>query len=276
MLPKQQIIKSRQLVDFPVSKKDNSSVDWLYKTPPPEELRNLPEWLVPWGASLFAHMLLFAGLVFLFERPGDIVWVDLLETRLIPPRNTQTNETVTPPAKAPINPKPPVESPPLPRTPAIRPTQPVEQIPADPAALPAADSPLPTSPAPESVARTSRVSLVPTTTASAPPAAAPAPVETAERRYLREQYDYIRDHVTSRLHYPAMARRQGLVGQVTVTFLVQPDGRVESLDVVRSSGHQSLDRQAMQAVLAAAPFPAPPAPAVITLPVTFTLESARL
>ena len=252
-------------------------MDLLNKTSPPGGLRNLPDWLVPWGASLFAHMLLFAGLVFMFEKPRDIVWIDLLETRLIPPRNAQTNETMTPPVKAPINPGPQVESSPLPRMPAIQPTQPVEQMPSDPATLRVDDSiaPLPTSPEPEPVARTSRVDGVPATAASAPPAAAPVPVETAERRYLREQYDYIRERVTSRLHYPAMARRQGWVGQVTVTFLVQPDGRVENLDVARSSGHQSLDRQAVQAVLAAAPFPAPPAPAVITLPVTFTLESAR-
>ncbi len=252
-------------------------MDRLNKMPHPGGLRNLPEWLVPWGASLFAHMLLFAGLVFLFERPRDIVWVDLLETRLIPPRKERASETVTLPVKAPVNSSPRLESRPLPRTPVFQPTQPVEQIPSDPAALRVEDpnSPLPKSPAPESVAQTSRVDVAPTTAASAPPAVAADPFETAERRYLREQYDYIRERVTSRLHYPAMARRQGWVGQVTVTFLVQPDGRVENLDVARSSGHHALDRQAVQAVLAAAPFPAPPAPAVITLPVTFTLEPAR-
>jgi protein TonB len=252
-------------------------VDLLNKTSAPGGLRNLPEWFVPWGASLFVHMLLFAGLVFLFEKPRDIVWIDLLETRLIPPRIERAIETVTPPAKEPVNPSPWLESRPLPRAPVLQPTRPVELMPSDPAALRVEDpnSPPPKNPAPESIARTSRGDVVPAMAGSAPPVAAPAPVETAERRYLREQYDYIRERVTSRLHYPAMARRQGWVGKVIVTFMVQPDGRVENLDVVRSSGHQSLDRQAMQAVLAAAPFPAPPAPAVITLPVTFTLESAR-
>lgn len=251
-------------------------MDTLNKTSLSGGLHKLPDWLIPWGASLFAHMLLFAGLVFVFERPRDIVWVELLETRLIP-RKEQTNENVTPPVKAPVNPGPQVESRPLPRPPAIQPTHPVEQMPSDAATLRVddSDSPLPISPAPGPVAQTSQVDVVPATTVSSQPAAAAATVEPAERRYLREQYDYIRERVTSRLHYPAMARRQGWVGQVTVTFLIQPDGRVENLDVVRSSGHQSLDRQALQAVLAAAPFPAPPASAVITLPVTFTLESAR-
>lgn len=252
-------------------------MDLLNKTSSPGGLRNLPEWLVPWGASLLAHLLLFAGLVFLFERPRDIVWIELLETRLIPPRNVRTDETGTPPAKAPVNPSPREQFHPLPRTPAIQPARPVKQGPSEPAAprVAAPGATLPTHPVPEPVAQPSQVDAVPATAASAPSAADPASVETAERRYLREQYDYIRERVTSRLHYPAMARRQGWVGQVTVTFLVQPDGQVDNLDVARSSGHQSLDRQALQAVLAAAPFPAPPAPAVITLPVTFTLESAR-
>jgi protein TonB len=99
--------------------------------------------------------------------------------------------------------------------------------------------------------------------------------ETAGQRYLREQFAYIRERVMARLTYPPLARRQGWSGVVRVEFTIRDDGTIEDLRIVTSSGRSLLDRQALRAVQAAAPFPPPPAPAIIDLPVHFAIEAPQ-
>jgi protein TonB len=96
-----------------------------------------------------------------------------------------------------------------------------------------------------------------------------------EQRYVREQFAYIRERVMERLVYPPFARRQGWSGEVRVGFIVQSDGAIEELRVVASSGRSLLDQQALRAVQAAAPFPPPPAPAMIVLPVLFAIATVH-
>ena len=63
-----------------------------------------------------------------------------------------------------------------------------------------------------------------------------------------------RNHLQSLLHaafethfiYPALARRQGWQGRVQVALRVEADGRFSQLRVLRSSGHASLDQDALQ------------------------------
>lgn len=102
-----------------------------------------------------------------------------------------------------------------------------------------------------------------------------AATEAVEHRYVREQFAYIRERVMERLIYPSLARRQGWKGEVKVGFTVRADGTIEGLQVVTSSGRSLLDQQALRAVQAAAPFPAPPAPAKIVLPVLFAIEAVH-
>ncbi|TKB24114.1 energy transducer TonB [Desulfopila sp. IMCC35006] len=94
----------------------------------------------------------------------------------------------------------------------------------------------------------------------------------AETRYLQANFTGIRRKVSSKLRYPSMARRQGWQGQVQVRFSILLSGEIDDLRVLSSSGYSLLDRQALQAVQLAAPFPAPSVVASITLPVTFTLK----
>ncbi len=115
--------------------------------------------------------------------------------------------------------------------------------------------------APPAPVRTENVPVVPKETSVA-----------AETRYLQENFTGIRHKVSNNLRYPAMARRQGWQGQVQVRFSILLSGDVEDLRVLSSSGYSLLDRQALQAVKLAAPFPAPSVVASITLPVTFTLK----
>jgi len=57
-------------------------------------------------------------------------------------------------------------------------------------------------------------------------------------------------------HYPELARRRGLEGDVALRFQVLPDGRVGDVFVEKSSGFQVLDEAAMSAVKSWTFFPA--------------------
>lgn len=128
--------------------------------------------------------------------------------------------------------------------------------------------------------------LLPATTASVgssqPSAPAPAAaisssasspsVEPPTETYLSAHFGYIRDRVMASLRYPLMARRQGWSGQVMVEFTILMTGKIRDLKVVESSGFSILDQQALRAVEAAEPFPAPPTVATITLPINFQLH----
>lgn len=56
------------------------------------------------------------------------------------------------------------------------------------------------------------------------------------------------------LNYPLEARRQGLHGELVLTVAIRRDGSVESVDVIKPSGHSVLDDGAVQIVHMAAPF----------------------
>ncbi|WP_052161471.1 TonB family protein [Hoeflea sp. BAL378] len=63
------------------------------------------------------------------------------------------------------------------------------------------------------------------------------------------------------LRYPREARRQGIRGDVVVSFVVTGNGGVSSIRIARSSGSPVLDGAAADAVRRAAPFPPIPADA---------------
>jgi periplasmic protein TonB len=59
--------------------------------------------------------------------------------------------------------------------------------------------------------------------------------------------------------YPELALKYGLQGKLTLEFSILGDGNLEAAKIVRSSGSNLLDEEALRAVKAAAPFgPIPP------------------
>ncbi len=58
--------------------------------------------------------------------------------------------------------------------------------------------------------------------------------------------------------YPATARTRQIEGNVTIRFVITPDGNVRSVELVKPSRHMALDTAALNAVKDAAPFPKPP------------------
>lgn len=61
------------------------------------------------------------------------------------------------------------------------------------------------------------------------------------------------------INYPSEARRQQLYGSLRMLVALLPNGEVESIRILRSSGHSILDQAAVEIVNLAAPFQAFPA-----------------
>lgn len=73
-----------------------------------------------------------------------------------------------------------------------------------------------------------------------PPSAVDAAAEAAERRW----YAALVEQLRARKRYPLPARRLGQEGVVLLAVRVEADGRLEGVEVKRSSGHPLLDREA--------------------------------
>ncbi|MDZ7585360.1 MAG: TonB family protein [Thiobacillus sp.] len=70
---------------------------------------------------------------------------------------------------------------------------------------------------------------------------------------------YVEDWVTKvervgNVNYPEAARRQGLYGSLRLTVSIHADGRIEKVDIDRSSGSKILDAAAIRIVELAAPY----------------------
>jgi periplasmic protein TonB len=107
---------------------------------------------------------------------------------------------------------------------------------------------------------------------------APIPQDTGQvrekkrQKYLKEQFEYIRDIIYRKAVYPAMALERKITGTVFLSFCVREDGSVESIDIIKGSGASILDRDAVSTVKRAAPFPRPPVRVVVKFPMEYRLE----
>jgi len=74
----------------------------------------------------------------------------------------------------------------------------------------------------------------------------------------RPDYAWLSETIIRRMHelkrYPADARLDHAEGKVVLKAIIKSDGNVEAVEVFRSSGHQSLDRAAVELLNLAAPF----------------------
>ncbi|MEI7611065.1 MAG: TonB family protein [Rhodospirillaceae bacterium] len=213
---------------------------------PPWGRRMLGLSIVLHGVALFSLFGSGAGLGSQ-ERPEAVVEVDFVT----PPASDPEPQPVTapepePPPEAPPPPPPPppaeAESPPPPPPPEIKPAPPVRKPKPAPEARPVQKPP----PAP--------------VTASAP--AAPA-VSASPRQdgLLSRPDDALAAY--SRVVWARIERRKPrdihAPGVATVTFALGADGALLSARLGAGSGNDGLDRAALDAVAAAAPFPPPPA-----------------
>jgi protein TonB len=91
--------------------------------------------------------------------------------------------------------------------------------------------------------------------------------------YIKKNFDYIQRRIKDKLVYPAQAKRMGVQGKTEIIFTLHADGTVSAVSVRLSSGNELLDKAAVDAVYAAAPFkPPPPSQARLVVPVVFSLR----
>jgi len=101
---------------------------------------------------------------------------------------------------------------------------------------------------------------------------APVSLNTRDPIYVT-YFTKIKQLIESQWEYPELAQRYGLQGRLAVEFTIGAHGQLERLRVVRSSGSQLLDEEALRAIKAAAPFP--PIPSWIKpnpLPIAAAME----
>ena len=112
-----------------------------------------------------------------------------------------------------------------------------------------------------------------------PPAAAPAvpTVSAASSSAVPGWRSELIGRLQRSKHYPDTARERDEQGVAAVTFVMDRNGHVLSATLVRSSGSQALDDEAVALVRRAEPLPPMPAELAgntikLTLPVTFSLR----
>ena len=85
----------------------------------------------------------------------------------------------------------------------------------------------------------------------------PIPLDTQEPKYV-DYFGQLRERIKSKWSYPREAGERGIGGQLLIEFHIAKDGRVQLLELRRSSGVEILDDYAMNAVRLAQPFPPVP------------------
>ena len=87
----------------------------------------------------------------------------------------------------------------------------------------------------------------------APAQAKPGMVST--ENVLQKFAAAVRKKIESRKKYPLSARTYRIEGRAGIKFTISKDGNLQNVEIIESSGHDVLDRAALQSVQNAAPFP---------------------
>ncbi len=82
----------------------------------------------------------------------------------------------------------------------------------------------------------------------------PVSLNTRDPIYV-SYFTKIKQNIEQQWEYPEVALRYGLQGRVSLEFIIGGSGQLEQLRMIRSSGSQVLDEEALRAIKAAAPFP---------------------
>ncbi|WP_333784725.1 energy transducer TonB [Thermocrinis sp.] len=94
-----------------------------------------------------------------------------------------------------------------------------------------------------------------------------------EESFLKEKLSVISGIVQRYANYPPIARRMGWEGKVLISFVLEPSGEIRDLKILKGSGYEVLDREALEAIKRSyREFPKPPASVIVRLPVAFRLE----
>lgn len=90
--------------------------------------------------------------------------------------------------------------------------------------------------------------------AQGPVTAAVAPSPAGQFLTRKDYFDMLRLKIETHKKYPPKARAKFIEGRVGLQFKINPDGSISDLAVIRPARHNSLNRAAVRAVEASAPF----------------------
>ncbi len=93
-----------------------------------------------------------------------------------------------------------------------------------------------------------------------------------EKPYLQNNFAHIRKLILQNLTFPTAARKMGRTGKLLVKFTIMQSGEVAEITILSSSGHDQLDDNVISAIQRTSPFPKPPAPAQLILPIAYRLK----
>jgi protein TonB len=228
-------------------------------------------WAVICSMLLHALMVLvIPNIKFDEVKEPEILEVDFVKLPEPPPTPEPAQpqpEVVQPKIEPKIKPEPKPVVKPLP-TPVVEQSEPVaEPPPPQPteviaiAPKPNVAPPVQTVPAPTPVKQ------------EPPPVTNQADVEDARSKYGNSLWGAISKHKK----YPKIAAMRNWQGEAIVELELDGNGKLKSKKIIQSSGHEVLDKQALEMVEKALPFPAPPDVLrgnnfTITVPVPFKLE----
>jgi protein TonB len=100
-----------------------------------------------------------------------------------------------------------------------------------------------------------------------------ADMDDARGKYSSSLWGAISKHK----RYPKIAQMRGWQGEAIIELQLDGNGKLKSKKISQSSGYEALDKQALEMVEKALPFPTPPevlrgSPFTISVPVPFKLE----
>lgn len=236
--------------------------------------------------SITLHVLAASGLPGF--HPTEIVPPKTLEIELLAPEKPKEVAAVPKPVAepAPEPPKPQVKEKPKPITkpkPAPKPESPPKPEP-QPVAEPsptASESEPEIKPAPPAVISAAPVKeKAPEFTAPPPPPEPPKPQGPTQQDIdaARSLYgNLLAREIAKHKRYPRIAQMRGWQGETMIELQLDGSGKVLSSKIHDSSGHEALDKQALEMVEQAAPFPLPPEALrsktfTLLVPISFRLE----
>lgn len=232
----------------------------------------------PYVISLGLHLTGFflVGLIANHRNLAPPVLIDFTVNAAHASVEQQTTTPATPKARSSPKPQPRTEAPQLPQPTPVKPVheksvQNVSEVAVAqrPLALPLAQAAPTASPAPSPGEHHDGAKSSANSASSG--GGGNGSAEEARTKYVKEQFTYIRDKIASHVRYPRHARRMGWSGTAQVSFVIEENGSVSDVRIVRSSRVGMLDDEAMDSVRRSSPFPRPPVRARVVIPIEYVL-----
>jgi len=232
--------------------------------------------------SILLHALLAITLPNLkFDTPKKPVPLEIELQKPVAPEPVAEVQPVQTPEQPIEQPKPEVKKPePIKKIIEPKPITKTVEAPSPVAEVQQAEPPAEVQPAPTVIAVQPKTDTAPVAVVAPPaPEVAKAP-ERSQAEVDNALGDYgnlLGRAIAKHKQYPRIAQTRGWEGVVLLDLKLDGSGKVLSVSIKEGSGYDALDKQALEMVRKASPFPAPPEALRnrtfnITVPVSFKLE----